>query len=239
MVGVSFFFVLVLFILLKCLKFANVLGFNPFKHEIFEMKNVLEVFRSSLMAGVCVGIAGFGFLATRDIVGSVLFAFGLLSVVNYRLRLYTGTAGFIKKGEIRLLLLILLGNIAGCLLVAMLARLSPLELQASAQNILEGRLAIGPLRGALLAVGCGFIMTTAVTFARKGNNLPMLFGVPLFITCGFPHCVADAFYYLTVPVDFWMAHGLEIAVFYVCIVAGNFVGCNFYRLVMGANASPL
>ncbi len=203
------------------------------------MKNVLEVFRSSLMAGVCVGIAGFGFLATRDIVGSVLFAFGLLSVVNYRLRLYTGTAGFIKKGEIRLLLLILLGNIAGCLLVALLARLSPLELQASAQNILEGRLAIGPLRGALLAVGCGFIMTTAVTFARKGNNLPMLFGVPLFITCGFPHCVADAFYYLTVPVDFWMAHALEIAVFYVCIVAGNFVGCNFYRLVMGANASPL
>ena len=141
--------------MLKCFKFANVFGFNPFKHEIFEMKHVLEVFRSSLMAGVCVGIAGFGFLATRDIVGSVLFAFGLLSVVNYRLRLYTGTAGFIKKGEIRLLLLILLGNIAGCLLVAMLARLSPLELQASAQNILEGRLAIGPLRGALLAVGCG------------------------------------------------------------------------------------
>ncbi len=201
--------------------------------------SILEVFRSSMMAGVCVGIAGFGYLATRDIVGSVLFAFGLLSVVNYRLRLYTGTAGFIKKGEVKLLCLILLGNIAGCLLVALLARLSPFELQASAQNILEGRLAVGPLRGALLAVGCGFIMTTAVTFARKGNNLPMLFGVPLFIVCGFPHCVADAFYYLTVPVDFWMTHGLDIAVFYVSIVLGNFVGCNFYRLVMGANASPL
>ena len=203
------------------------------------VKSILEVFRSSMMAGVCVGIAGFGYLATRDIIGSVLFAFGLLSVINYRLRLYTGTAGFIKKGEVKLLCLILLGNIAGCLLVALLARLSPCELQASAQSILEGRLAVGPLRGALLAIGCGFIMTTAVTFARKGNNLPVLFGVPLFIVCGFPHCVADAFYYLTVPLDFWVEHFLDIVVFYISIVFGNFVGCNFYRLVMGANASPL
>ena len=200
---------------------------------------IIDVFRSALMAGVCVGIAGFGYLATRDIVGSVLFSFGLLSVINYRLRLYPGTAGFIKKGELKLLGLILVGNIFGCLLVALLARLSPFELQASAQNILEGRLAVGPIKGGLLAIGCGFIMTTAVTFAKKGNNLPILFGVPLFITCGFPHCIADAFYYLTVPVDFWIANIGEIIIFYVSIVIGNFVGCNFYRLVMGANASPL
>lgn len=203
------------------------------------VKKIIDVFRSSLMSGVCVGIAGFGFLATRDIVGSVLFAFGLLSVVNYRLRLYTGTAGFIKKGELRLLGLILVGNIFGCFVVSLLARMSPLELQTSAQNILEGRLAVGPLKGGILAIGCGFIMTTAVTFARKGINLPMLFGVPLFITCGFPHCVADAFYYLTVPLDFWMQHFVDIMIFYVSIVIGNFIGCNFYRLVMGANASPL
>jgi formate/nitrite transporter FocA (FNT family) len=200
---------------------------------------IIEVFRSSLMSGVCVGIAGFGYLATRDIVGSILFAFGLLSVVNYRLRLYTGTAGFIKKGEIRLLCLILIGNIFGCLLVALLARLSPLNLQESAQSILESRLAVGPFKGSILAIGCGFIMTTAVTFARRGNNLPMLFGVPLFITCGFPHCVADAFYYLTTPIDFWQNNFIDILTFYTSIVIGNFVGCNFYRIIMGANASPL
>ena len=78
-------------------------------------------------------------------------------------------------------------------------------------------------------------MTTAVTFARKGNNLPLLFGVPLFITCGYPHCMADAFFYLCVPLDFWMANLGSILGFYVCIVLGNFVGCNFYRLVMGSN----
>lgn len=196
------------------------------------MKEIVDVLRSSVLAGVCIGIAGLGYLVTRDIIGSVLFAFGLLTVVGYKLKLYTGTAGFIQKGEVGKLLLILLGNIFGCLLVSLMARMSPLEVQESAQSVLEGRLAIGPLRGGVLAIGCGFIMTTAVTFARQGNNLPLLFGVPLFIVCGFPHCVADVFYYLTVPFSFWEEHLGEILLFYVSIVIGNFIGCNFYRWVM-------
>ncbi|MCQ2221054.1 MAG: formate/nitrite transporter family protein [Prevotella sp.] len=188
-------------------------------------------FRSSLLAGICIGIAGFGYLAEKSIIGAVLFAFGLLTVVHYGLKLYTGTAGFIKRGEVGKLLLILLANIIGCLAVSMLVRCSPMPLQDTAQSILEGRLAIGPLRGGVLAIGCGFIMTTAVTFARKGQNLPLLFGVPLFIMCGFPHCVADAFYYLCVPVDYLLSNASQILVFYVSIVLGNFIGCNLYRAI--------
>ena len=204
-----------------------------------------NTFRSALLAGVAVGIAGWGYLAYKDIVGAVLFSFGLLTVVNYKLKLYTGTAGFValrtEDGKSRWLkaigelLFILFGNIMGCMLVAIFTRLSPMELGASAQAILESRLAVGPVKAGLLAIGCGFIMTTAVTFARKGNNLPLLFGVPLFITCGYPHCMADAFFYLCVPLDFWMANLGSILSFYVCIVLGNFVGCNFYRMVMGSN----
>ena len=191
-----------------------------------------QLLRSAFLAGVCIGIAGFGYLAEKSIVGAVLFAFGLLTVVHYCLKLYTGTAGFIRKGEVGSLLLILLGNIVGCLAVALIARCSPMPLQETAQAVLEGRLAVGPLKGGVLAIGCGFIMTTAVTFARQGKNLPLLFGVPLFIMCGFPHCVADAFYYLCVPLDFWSAHIGEILLFYLSIVLGNFIGCNLYRAVM-------
>ena len=195
------------------------------------MKEITGILRSSFLAGVCIGIAGYGYLAEKSIVGAVLFAFGLLTVVHYALRLYTGTAGFIKRGEVGRLLLILFGNIIGCLAVALMLRCSPMPLQDTAQGILEGRLAVGPLRGGVLAIGCGFIMTTAVTFARQGKMLPLLFGVPLFIMCGFPHCVADAFYYLCVPVDFLMANLADILMFYVSIVIGNFVGCNLYRAV--------
>ena len=200
-----------------------------------------QTFRSSILSGIAVGIAGWGYLAYTNIIGAVLFSFGLLTVVHYNLKLYTGTAGFVAlrydDGKNRWLkaigelLLILAGNIVGCLLVALLARMSPLELGASAQKILEGRLAIGPLRAGLLAIGCGFIMTTVVTFAREGKPLALLFGVPLFINCGFPHCLADAFYYLTVPVSYTGAHLLELAVLYPSLVIGNFIGCNLYRFM--------
>jgi formate/nitrite transporter FocA (FNT family) len=196
------------------------------------MEKTSTVIKSSILAGICIGIAGFGFLALGGIAGAVLFAFGLITVVCYKLKLYTGTAGFIVKGEAGKLLIILLGNIVGCLMVALLARVSPMDLQGAAQKILAGRLSIGPVRAGLLAIGCGFLMTTAVTFARRGQWLPLLFAVPMFILCGFPHCIADAFYYLTVPFSFIMENIWSVLLLYVCLVIGNFIGCNLYRLIM-------
>ena len=128
--------------------------------------------------------------------------------------------------------MILLGNIAGCFIASLLARVTPLEIQDAAQRILELRLRTGALRCGLLGIGCGFIMTTAVQFARQKQYLPLLFGVPLFIICGFTHCVADAFYYMCVPLAFWKAHALQIITVYICIVLGNLVGCNLYRIVL-------
>ena len=206
---------------------------------------MIKLLRSSIFAGIAIGTAGFGFLASGvqteaygSLVGAVLFSFGLLTVVGYKLKLYTGTAGFILKNEAGSLFLILLGNIIGCFLVSMLARITPLALQEAAQNILELRLRTGALRCGLLGIGCGFIMTTAVQFARQKQYLPLLFGVPLFIVCGFTHCVADAFYYLCVPVAFWKANALHILAVYACIVLGNLVGCNLYRIVLAKDQCP-
>ena len=202
----------------------------------------MKTLRSSILSGIAIAIAGWGYLVSTNVVGAVFFSFGLLTVVQYKLSLYTGTAGFIsfRDDENRLcilssvvtLLLVLFGNIIGCLLVALLTRLSPMDLAASAQHILEGRLEIGPLRAGFLAIGCGVIMTTVVTGARAGKPLILLFGVPLFILCGFPHCVADAFYYLAVPWEYTSAHFVEILVLYPCLVLGNFVGCNLYRFIV-------
>ena len=197
------------------------------------------ILRSSVLAGLAIGFAGFGFLACSAqmqygaLVGAVVFCFGLLTVVEYKLKLFTGTAGFIKKNEIGDLLLILLGNIIGTLLVSLLSRVSPLGIVEGAEKVLSARLACGPLKCGILAIGCGFMMTTAVTFARKGRFLPLLFAVPLFIVCGFPHCIADAFYYLSAPWSFLKANLWPILALYACIVAGNTLGCNLYRLIAG------
>lgn len=196
------------------------------------MKNFFLTAKSSVLAGFCIGIAGFGYLAVGGIAGAVTFAFGLLAVVHYRLRLYTGTAGFFVKGEFAQLCEILAFNVLGCLAVAMMARVSPMPLQDTAQHLLEGRLSAGWWQCGVLSIGCGFIMTTAVKWGREGKFLPLLFGVPLFIICGFPHCIADAFYYLVVPADFLSGNLANVLTLYASIVVGNFVGCNLYRVVM-------
>ena len=190
------------------------------------------IFRSAVMAGFTVGLAAFGYLCVGGVVGAVVFAFGLLTVVAYKLSLFTGTAGFIKKDEIPSLLLILVGNVIDCLVVSLMTRVSANDLQSAAQGIIQSRLDNGALKSGILAIGCGFIMTTAVTFARKGNLLPLLFGVPLFIFCGFPHCLVDAFYIMTAPVDFIKENAADILATYGCVVLGNFVGCNLFRTVL-------
>ena len=200
---------------------------------------MIKLLRSSIYAGIAIGLAGFGFLASGiqsetygSLVGCVLFCFGLLTVVGYKLKLYTGTAGFIVKGEVGMLAMVLLGNIIGCCCSSLLARVSPMDIQGAAQKILELRLRTGALRCGLLGIGCGVMMTTAVRFAREKNYLPLLFAVPLFIVCGFTHCVADAFYYCCVPFSFLKAQAWEILGVYGCIVLGNLIGCNLYRIVL-------
>jgi formate/nitrite transporter FocA (FNT family) len=193
---------------------------------------MFKLFRSSALAGFTIGLAGFGYLTVGGVPGAVVFAFGLLTVIAYGLKLFTGTAGFIGKDEFPSLLLILLGNVTGCLTVALLTRLSPNDLQSVAQTIMQGRIANGAIRSGMLAIGCGFIMTTSVTFAREKNYLPLLFGVPLFIFCGFPHCLVDAFYILTTPFDFVKSNLQDLLAVYGCVVAGNFIGCNLYRIIL-------
>ena len=199
------------------------------------MKQFFFTLRSAVLAGVCIGIAGFGYLMSKDIVGTVLFTFGLLAVVHYGFRLYTGTVGFcgsrdgLKLAEIPT---VMLGNVIGTALVALLSYASPADLQQTAQGIVEARINTGLLQCGALAIGCGFIMTTAVRFARQRSQwLPLLFGVPIFIVCGFPHSIADAFYYLAAPLDFWQAKGLTIVGLWGCVALGNGIGCNLVRLI--------
>jgi formate/nitrite transporter FocA (FNT family) len=192
----------------------------------------IELFRDilplSILAGICISIGCVVNLRVGGVAGAVLFAFGLTTVVYYGLKLYTGTAGFIRRqGDWSMLVMVLIGNIIGCLLTAWLIGYAQPDCIEPAAKILAGRLAKGPLACFLLAIGCGFIMTTAVEFARKGKMLPLIFGVPVFILCGFAHSIADAFYFLVSPfTQLWQT---EVLIVYIAEVLGNFVGCNLYR----------
>ena len=140
------------------------------------MKQFIELFRQTfslaMLAGLCISMAGTVYLRVGGIGGACLFAFGLMTVVYYGLKLYTGTAGFIRRsGDWTMLCLVLIGNIVGCWLTALAVRYALPDVIEPATQILEGRLAKGPWACFLLAVGCGFIMTTAVNFGRQGKYL--------------------------------------------------------------------
>jgi formate/nitrite transporter FocA (FNT family) len=194
-------------------------------------KHLTTTFPSAILAGICISIGCVVNLRVGGVAGAVLFAFGLTTVVYYALRLYTGTAGFIRRqGDWTMLGLVLVGNIIGCMLSAWLIAYAQPDCIEPASKILEGRLAKGPLACFLLAIGCGFIMTTAVEFARKGKMLPLLLGVPVFILCGFAHSIADAFYFLVSPASQLLQ--ADVLIVYLSEVLGNFVGCNLYRWLL-------
>jgi len=191
----------------------------------------ISILPLAILAGISISIGCVVNLRVGGVAGAVLFAFGLTTVVYYGLKLYTGTAGFIRRtGDWTMLTMVLVGNIIGCLFTSWLIGYAQPDCIEPAAKILEGRLAKGPLACFLLAIGCGFIMTTAVEFARKGKMLTLLLGVPVFILCGFTHSIADAFYFLLSPAELLLQ--TEVLVVYLAEVLGNFVGCNLYRWML-------
>ena len=189
------------------------------------MKDNFTIFIRSILAGICIGLGGAIFLKLGGVIGACMFAFGLLSVVHFKLPLYTGTAGFIelnKFTEYTKMLYILLGNILGCIILAQF--FDPTQYDGSA--IIQNRIDTGYGQSLLNAIGCGLIMTLIVQGGRDKNLLLILFGIPIFILLGFYHSIADAFYMMVTPMNLRN----EYFITYWIIVLGNFIGCNIPRL---------
>ena len=184
--------------------------------------------RKSFFAGILIGLGACGYLALGGLPGAIIFAFGLIGVVLSGSLLYTGRAGVMKLSETGSLAMIWLFNILACILLGLLMASLGGEPVERAQTAVAGRLAQGPWRSFLRAVGCGLIIDIAVWMYRTTKNiLPVLFGVPLFIVCGFYHSIADVVY--LVAAWKWSP---DILWYYPVIVLGNYAGCNVRRLIL-------
>lgn len=187
-----------------------------------------------ILSGILIALGGYGYLVLGGIPGACIFAFGLISILYLEIPLYTGKAGVFStersqwKKSLGEVFLILLQNIVGCAIVALLFRFTANDdtLQR-ATNLILARLDLGIGTSILKAIGCGIIIDICVYLKKeKQTIMPVLFGVPLFILCGFIHSVADAFYLLCFP-DVWT---WQILLYYPAIVLGNFIGCNIRRI---------
>jgi len=188
---------------------------------------------SSILAGICISIGCIvNLMVGGGPLGAILFTFGLITVVHYKYALYTGTSGFINEWKDLPILIwyVLVGNIAGCYITSEISTYAIPELIDKAQVIVQSRANVNIWQAFIRAIFCGFLMTTAVKFARENRWLPLLFAVPVFILAGFYHSIADAYYIMASNTKYNDPIGSQVFSNYGMCVLGNFVGCNLHRI---------
>lgn len=187
-------------------------------------KRKINIIYSSFLAGISIGIAAVCNLKGGIYIGAALFAFGLSAVVCSKWKLFTGTVGFVDSfKDLYNCGTILWFNAVGAVMASLLGYYIGGDTFENANNIVNLRLSMldTPLKLILLSIGCGFIMTISVQHARNNQWIPLLFGIPTFVMCGFPHCVADIVYYSVSDI-----RKLDMIWAWLLSVVGNTIGCN-------------
>lgn len=169
----------------------------------------------SILAGLSIGIACiFYILSPSPIIGAALFGLGLLNIRLMGYKLFTGKVQTVLSGETIGNLLVMLGlNMVGVFIACGIGSLIP-GVMAGATAIATAKLSLGLFQILGQSILCGYLMTTATRPSTPMWMTPLC--VFAFVILGLNHCVADTFYYSTMPLA-------AIGHFLVTVV-GNFIG---------------
>ena len=122
--------------------------------------------------------------------GAFLFAFGLLGVCALGANLFTGKAGAMKKNGLKIqdMLVILVANLVVGYLIGLLMSFCDESVKTTAiEKVATWDFSVAFF---IKAFFCGAIMFITVQSFKK-TPLSVFVGVPLFILCGFQHCIAN------------------------------------------------
>lgn len=186
----------------------------------------LKVLIKAIYAGFMIGIGGIVYLSVENrIIGSFLFSFGLLTIVTQGFFLYTGKIGFVKKwSELFNMAVIVVGNYAGTLLAALLAKGAKLPIDSL--GLVDRKLDNNLWNVFLLSVFCGVMMYLAIDNYNKSKHLLFIIApVMIFILSGFEHSVANMFYFHLAG-----EYSFRSFVYLLVMVAGNGIGARVFAL---------
>lgn len=187
-----------------------------------ENEYVLRLIVKAVLAGAIVGIGGIAYLmADSKLVGAVCFCIGIVTVLTFQLKLFTGVIGPARKKENLSCLLIAAGNYMGCLLMGTLAGFLP---GVSYADMLEAKIN-KPIPVLLVAaVLCGVLMYVSVDgFKRTGSYIVLCLPIVVFILAGFEHSVANMFYF---SLD--RSFNLKQLLYILLAMLGNGVGAKLF-----------
>lgn len=186
----------------------------------------MRMFVKAIYAGFMIGIGGIVYLSLDNrVIGSLLFSFGLSTIVVQGFNLFTGKIGFVKEWkELPDMLIIILGNFAGTYMAAILAGAANLNIDSS-QMVLK-KLDNSLLNIFLLSVFCGVMMFLAIDNYNKTKNIVFVIApVMIFILSGFEHSVANMFYF-----HLARAYSLKSLVYILTMLVGNGIGAKIFSL---------
>ena len=188
-----------------------------------------KAFILGILGGMCISIGGCAFLSSENkAVGAVFFVVGLFTICTFGFNLFTGKVCYIFQNDKNYALsipAIWLGNWVGCLIVGEMIRFTRLSaLVEKSQGIVETKLGDSLLSVFVLAILCNILIYIAVDGFKNnpheiGKYLALVFGVSVFVLCGFEHCVANMFY-ITVAGK-WSGYAI---VFILVNTVGNALG---------------
>ena len=179
------------------------------------MEKKVELINKSIGAAILISLGNYALLKLGNPIGPVIFALGLLGVCYMGQNLFTGKCGFLIQDKIKLtdLLIILLVNLIAGYLLGLLYSTVDKEVFTNAVNkVATWEVSISFFVKAIL---CGVIMYIAVLMYKKGTPLGIIFGIPLFIFCGFQHCIANV-------ITMGVARTFDLSL--IIAIIGNFVG---------------
>jgi len=150
-----------------------------------------ELINKSIGAAILISLGDYALLKLGNPIGPIIFALGLLGVCYMGQNLFTGKCGFFIEDKIPFysLMLILITNLIAGYLMGLCFSLCDAEVVQNALSRISGWDI--SLSFFLKSVLCGIIMYVAVLMHRKGTSLGIIYGIPLFIFCGFQHCIAN------------------------------------------------
>ena len=178
-------------------------------------KILLRTFISSILSGFCIVFGASVFLLCKgnggtygmQILGSLLFAIGLFTIIHFKLWLYTGRVGGLLDKDpkyIIRLIVCLLGNLLGTFVLALLIRIAGGSqadmLVEQSKAIVALKLEETAMQAMIRSILCGMMIYVAV----KGHAIceyslgKVLFAflpICLFILCGYEHVVANGAYF--------------------------------------------
>lgn len=194
-----------------------------------------KILVNAVMSGVFISIAGTAFLSVKNPwFGSFLFGLGLLTILCFNFKLYTGAIGYLaakKKADfcpyLPVLGVIWTGNLLGCLICGNLLRMTRFSepIYERALLLSEAKVGDGAISILILAFFCGLLMYTAVeVFAQKQidgfvRGCIVFLCVMVFILCGFEHCVANMYYFSLAN-----AWSVQTIVWLLLMTLGNSLG---------------